>query len=603
MSTESKSISELTELLTPSDNDVIPIVDLATGVTKKIKKVNLGAGVGSTGPTGPQGTTGFTGATGTAGGIGVTGATGPIGLTGETGPQGLVGATGTQGIQGYTGPTGAQGDVGMTGSTGPVGTQGATGTMGATGAVGATGSTGEIGATGVQGIQGLQGNTGSTGPQGDIGATGVIGITGATGPQGDVGGVGSTGATGSTGGVGSTGATGAIGTTGPTGPFNENGFRFIYSTDIANTDPTSGKFKFDSATLSLITSLRISETDADSSDVSSWITKFNDSTSINKSTLTIRKIGTPTTFLIIQVTGTLTDSGTWDSTNINFVSTGGIFSDGDSCYITMSRTGDMGTTGPTGGVGATGSTGSQGDVGAVGATGATGTTGGLGATGVAGGLGATGATGVSGLEGSTGATGTQGVQGTTGATGPAGDIGATGAIGITGATGPQGTTGPTGPNALGGGTLTGILTLGENTSIALDPAGSADGKYSGITVTGVAGYAQTYGDLVYLASADSRWELADSDAATTSDRMLAMVVVAGAADGNACTLLLQGIIRADAKFPALTIGSAVYVGETAGAIQVAIPTGADNVIRRVGYALTADEIYFNPSMDSQITVA
>ncbi len=154
-----------------------------------------------------------------------------------------------------------------------------------------------------------------------------------------------------------------------------------------------------------------------------------------------------------------------------------------------------------------------------------------------------------------------------------------------------------------GQTFTGTQVLAENASIQLDPAGSADGKYTGITVTGVAGYAQTYGDLVYLAAADSRWELADADSATTADRMMAMVVVAGGSDGAACTLLLQGIIRADAKFPALTIGSAVYVGETAGEIQVAIPTGADNVIRRVGYALTADEIYFNPSMDSQITVA
>ncbi len=156
---------------------------------------------------------------------------------------------------------------------------------------------------------------------------------------------------------------------------------------------------------------------------------------------------------------------------------------------------------------------------------------------------------------------------------------------------------------LAGGTMSGNIVLGENTSIALDPAGSADGKYSGITITAVAGYAQAFGDLVYLASADSRWELADADAATTGDRMLAMVVVAGGSDGAACTLLLMGQIRADAKFPALTIGSAVYVGETAGEIQVAIPTGADNVIRRVGYALTADEIYFNPSMDSQISVA
>lgn len=157
--------------------------------------------------------------------------------------------------------------------------------------------------------------------------------------------------------------------------------------------------------------------------------------------------------------------------------------------------------------------------------------------------------------------------------------------------------------AKAGGTLTGNIQLGENTSIDLDPAGSADGKYSGVCITGTAGAALAFGDLIYLAAADSRWELADADAATTADRMLGMCVLAAGADGNATKVLLMGQIRADANFPALTIGSAVYVGETAGAIQVAIPTGADAVIRRVGYALTADEIYFNPSMDSQTVVA
>ena len=156
---------------------------------------------------------------------------------------------------------------------------------------------------------------------------------------------------------------------------------------------------------------------------------------------------------------------------------------------------------------------------------------------------------------------------------------------------------------LAGGTMTGNITLGENTSLDLDPAGSADGKYTGICITGTAGAALAFGEVIYLSSVDSRWELADADSVTTADRMLGMCVLAAAADGNATKILLVGQIRADAKFPALTIGSAVYVGETAGAIQVAIPTGADNVIRRVGYALTADEIYFNPSMDSQTTVA
>lgn len=147
-------------------------------------------------------------------------------------------------------------------------------------------------------------------------------------------------------------------------------------------------------------------------------------------------------------------------------------------------------------------------------------------------------------------------------------------------------------------TTGGTITLAENTSIALDPAGSADGKYSGITVAGTAGATLAFGDLVYLAAADSRWELADADAASTSgDVMLGICVLAAASDGDPTTILLHGIIRADAAFPALTISAQVYVSTTAGDIQVAQPSETDDVIRVVGRALTADEIYFNPSED------
>jgi len=147
-------------------------------------------------------------------------------------------------------------------------------------------------------------------------------------------------------------------------------------------------------------------------------------------------------------------------------------------------------------------------------------------------------------------------------------------------------------------TAGGNITLAENSSIALDPAGSADGKYTGITTTGTAGATLAFGDLVYLAAADSRWELADADAASTSgDVILGMCVLAAASDGDPTVILLIGDIRADAAFPALTIGAPVYVSTTAGDIQVAKPSGTDDVVRRVGFAITADEINFNPSAD------
>ena len=140
--------------------------------------------------------------------------------------------------------------------------------------------------------------------------------------------------------------------------------------------------------------------------------------------------------------------------------------------------------------------------------------------------------------------------------------------------------------------------LAENASIRLDPAGSADGKYTGTTVTGTAGAALAFGDVVVLDVTDSRWELADANAAAAADgdarALLGICVLAAAADGDPTTILLHGIVRADTAFPALTVGAPVYVGETAGDAVVTQPTTADVLIRVIGHALTADEMFFSP---------
>ena len=129
------------------------------------------------------------------------------------------------------------------------------------------------------------------------------------------------------------------------------------------------------------------------------------------------------------------------------------------------------------------------------------------------------------------------------------------------------------------------------------PVAIADQAFAGITETGTAGATLAFGDLCYFQAADSRWELADANLSAGYDKKLGMCVLAAAADGSATNLLLIGKIRADSKFPTMTIGSAVYMSETAGAIVVAQPTTADACIRVVGFANTADELYFNPSPD------
>lgn len=140
--------------------------------------------------------------------------------------------------------------------------------------------------------------------------------------------------------------------------------------------------------------------------------------------------------------------------------------------------------------------------------------------------------------------------------------------------------------------------LDENASIDLDAALSADGKYCGICEDGTAGAALAFGDLCYFAVADSRWELTDADAAATAGPVkLGMCVLAAAGDGSVTKMLLFGKIRADSVFPTLTIGAPVYVGLTAGDVAVTETWGTDDVIRVIGHANTADELFFHPSND------
>ncbi len=122
---------------------------------------------------------------------------------------------------------------------------------------------------------------------------------------------------------------------------------------------------------------------------------------------------------------------------------------------------------------------------------------------------------------------------------------------------------------------------------------SADGKHYGYTEPGTAGTALTFGDLVYFAVADSKWELTDADAEATAFGKIGICVLAANEDA-ATVILLWGKVRADAVFPALTIGAPVYVGLTAGDIVTTAPSVAPDIVRIIGYGNTADELFFCP---------
>ena len=241
-------------------------------------------------------------------------------------------------------------------------------------------------------------------------------------------------------------------------------------------------------------------------------------------------------------------------------------------------TGYTGYTGPsvTGATGYTGFTGPQGPTGYTGATGYTGYTGAgafTGPTGYTGSQGPTGATGYTGPQGATGYTGYTGPQGATGYTGAQGPTGYTGYTGATGYTGYTGYTGPTGTTL--------VVPTVDGTSVGPQTS-SFNSGYSSTAI----------GDLVYLDSS-ATWQKTDANTLALYNGLLG-VAMSVASSGNPVTVALPGSMIYTTAFPTWTIGSPIYMSETAGEMTQTAPTTTDSATRIMGWGIHADKMYFDP---------
>lgn len=98
-------------------------------------------------------------------------------------------------------------------------------------------------------------------------------------------------------------------------------------------------------------------------------------------------------------------------------------------------------------------------------------------------------------------------------------------------------------------------------------------------------------ETVYLGSG-GKWLLTDASAAATASGMLG-ICLDGGVDTDTTTVALAGSFVRDDTW-AWTVGAPIYLSETAGALTETQPTTTDAVIRVVGFAVSADVIYFLP---------
>ena len=149
-----------------------------------------------------------------------------------------------------------------------------------------------------------------------------------------------------------------------------------------------------------------------------------------------------------------------------------------------------------------------------------------------------------------------------------------------------------------GGLTTFVSTVLVGSDIGLNQS-IADEKVSGITAQFTAGEALVAGEVVYFKASDSKMWKAVATAAATS-RCVAMVCEDVSADANGI-FLLQGFLRNAASFPSYTIGGALYTPEaeqnSENVPEQAAPDTSGDFVQVIGWAVTADMVYFNPSND------
>jgi hypothetical protein len=127
----------------------------------------------------------------------------------------------------------------------------------------------------------------------------------------------------------------------------------------------------------------------------------------------------------------------------------------------------------------------------------------------------------------------------------------------------------------------------------------ADETVSGVTATFTAGETLVRGEVCYFKASDSKMWKAVATAAGTS-RCVAMAAADISADA-AGLFLLQGFLADNGSFPAYTIGGAIYTPEaetnSENVPEQTAPDSDGDFVQVLGWAVTANSVYFNPSND------
>lgn len=122
----------------------------------------------------------------------------------------------------------------------------------------------------------------------------------------------------------------------------------------------------------------------------------------------------------------------------------------------------------------------------------------------------------------------------------------------------------------------------------------ADDDYNGTSADGVNISAGTgvIGTALFLSAAGTYINADATDMTAMPCTSLAL----SAGTGVGKRILLHGMFKSTTLFGALTPGGPLYMSTTGGLVTQTAPSGLGEIVQPVGYAITADIIYFNPTL-------
>ena len=142
----------------------------------------------------------------------------------------------------------------------------------------------------------------------------------------------------------------------------------------------------------------------------------------------------------------------------------------------------------------------------------------------------------------------------------------------------------------------GIVDVAQEAHLDSSPA---DETVSGITATFTAGEDLVRGEVVYFKASDSKMHKAVATAAGTMPAV-AMAAADVSADATG-KFLLFGFLQDNGTFPAYTVGGTIYAPEAETSSQnvpeQTAPDSDGDFVQVLGYAVTANAVFFNPSND------